>query len=189
MLEIPISKTPTNPVNRSTMAKKILTLGLYALLTLLLGALLMQVMQRQRIKKHVAEQKQNLPDFVFYNLASSKVTRDSLRHGQSTCIIYLDPDCGFCVAEVTEIVERIDDFGKSDILLVSHVDTARLHRFADETGINHHAKIRLLHDRDYRFADWFGPAVAPSVYIYDSGQRLVKEYRGQTKVDAIIKWL
>lgn len=77
------------------MAKKILTLGLYALLTLLLGALLMQVMQRQRIKKHVAEQKQNLPDFVFYNLASSKVTRDSLRHGQSTCIIYLDPDCVF----------------------------------------------------------------------------------------------
>lgn len=171
------------------MTKKILTLALYAIFVLLIASLLVQVLHRQRKNKAIATQKQMLPDFTFHSLDGSVINRAHFTDGEPVCLIYLDPDCGFCAEEVKDIVEHIEDFGRASILLVSHVDTARLRQFADEFQLEAHPQIVLLHDRNYRFVDWFGRAVAPSVYIYDQDHRLVREYQGQTKVEAITKWL
>lgn len=169
--------------------RKIITVVLYGILTVLIGFLVLQFTQQRQKNRAITEQMQTLPDFTFYRIDGTLFKRDNLPHGQALCLIYMDPGCGFCTEETKEIIKHIDRFGETNVLFVSHVDVAELQRFADEYGLDAIPQIRLLHDGDYRFADWFGRAVTPSVYIYDEQRQLVKTYSGQTKIEAILKHL
>ena len=61
--------------------------------------------------------------------------------------------------------------------------------FSKSYGLNSSTLITWIYDKDFNFYKWFGNVAAPSVYIYNNKQHLVKEYNGEVKIEAILSQL
>lgn len=72
--------------------------------------------------------------------------------------------------------------------MVSFNTIADIKKFALQYGLNY-PNITFLQDPKLQFSTWFGKTSVPAVYIYNAQHKLVKEYHGETKIEAIIKYL
>lgn len=60
--------------------------------------------------------------------------------------------------------------------------------FAKQYGLNY-PNLTFLQDPKYEFKKWFGKTSVPAVFVYNAQHKLVKEYHGETKIEAIINSL
>ncbi len=131
---------------------------------------------------------QTLPDFNFYNLDSVAVSANIVNKGRPVCIFYFNADCEFCQYEAREISKNIALFKDAQILLVSFNTIADIKKFALDYKLNY-PNVVFLQDPNFQFSTWFGKTGVPSVFIYDAQHRLINEFHGETKIEAIIKYL
>lgn len=169
--------------------KKNFSILLYALIGLVMASLLYRTLQRRAKQKQIAQQMQQLPDFSFYGLHGKPIGRKDVANGKPLCIVYMDPDCHFCDEEIKGILDHIDRFANSQLLFVSPATAERLQQYQDQMGLALHEQILLAHDRDFSFPQYFAAATTPTVIIYGSDGKLLKKYRGQTKIEAILAHL
>jgi peroxiredoxin len=166
----------------------------YILLALVLvaisftGYLLYKIVIAKQQSAIVNTTKQNLPNFSFYNVDSVAFSRNFLKKGKPVCIFYFNAGCEYCQYEAREISKNIALFKDTQILMVSFNTIADIKKFALEHNLNY-PNIVFLQDPNFQFSTWFGKTGVPSVFIYDAQHRLVKEFHGETKIEAIIKYL
>ena len=73
--------------------------------------------------------------------------------------------------------------------MVSPNNIADIMSFAKENELQKYPQIIILQDKNYQFISYFGNAPFPSTYIYNQKHKLVKEYHGGVKIEAITKYL
>ncbi|TPE39731.1 peroxiredoxin family protein [Pontibacter mangrovi] len=137
----------------------------------------------------IKQARQMLPAFEFYTLDGVAFSGDMVEQGRNICFVYFDPDCVYCEHETEEIIRHIQQFGNAQILMVSASTPEKIEAFSQEYKLASYPAIQVLWDRKHLFYKWFGKAVVPSVFIYDSQKQLVKAYFGATKMEAITKHL
>jgi peroxiredoxin len=135
------------------------------------------------------ERVQALPAFQFMGLDSVAFGSVQLSVGQPAVIIYFNPDCEHCQYEARAIRDSLHRFAATNVLLVSDEPLERLKQFAKEYDLTNQPNVHILYDRDRRFKDLFGTNMVPSIFIYNQKQKLVKHYKGETKIEAILKYL
>lgn len=135
------------------------------------------------------ERVQTLPAFQFMGLDSVTFGSAQLSVGQPAVIIYFNPDCEHCQYEARAICDSLHRFAAVNVLLVSDEPLERLRQFAKEYDLANLPNIHILYDRDGRFKDLFGTSMVPSIFIYNRQRQLVKHFKGETKIDAILKYL
>jgi hypothetical protein len=64
--------------------------------------------------------------------------------------------------------------------------TKRVEAFAAKDHLWEVDNLTILIDRDHRFKNHFGTSIFPSVFIYGADKKLLKMYKGEIKIDAII---
>lgn len=160
------------------------------LLTLLLAAgswLGTRTYQRYQAKKESEEQIQTLQHLGFESLSGGQVYLDEFDQEKPTVIIYFNPGCEHCQYEATEIVHRGEQFEKANTILVTPESSVeKLKAFAQTYHLNEVDNLAILIDKNRQFIRHFGTTVFPSVFIYDANQKLVKSYKGEVKIEAII---
>jgi peroxiredoxin len=157
-----------------------------ALLTIVFTA---GIIAKDKANRDLSRNKLTLPAFNFYSLDSVKYASEGNRDGLNTCVIYFDPECEHCEYETKLITQHINQFATTRIFMISNNSTAKIKAFAQKFNLYQHKQIRLLWDKEYKFYTWFGHAPIPSTYIYNKDNRLVKEYHGETKIEAITSYL
>lgn len=135
------------------------------------------------------ERVQVLPTFQFMTLDSVTFSNAALSTKQSSVIIYFNPDCEHCQYEAHVIRDSLHRFAATTVLLVSDEPMERLEEFAAQYDLANQPNIHILYDHDRRFKDLFGTSMVPSIFIYNQKQELVKHYKGETKIEAILKYL
>jgi hypothetical protein len=71
--------------------------------------------------------------------------------------------------------------------LVTYDDSLkRLENFCSEYHLWEVDNLEVLLDHGNHFNKTFGKTVAPSVFIYGSDRKLIKQFLGETKPEAII---
>ena len=166
--------------------KIIICLGLLALS---LGAFLaFKIGKKYNHNKEVALQKQSLPIFQFYSQDLKVFSAKELKKNKAVCIFYYNADCEHCQHEASHISKTIAAFKYTQVLMVSTNTPKETAVFSKTYKLND-AGFIWLYDKGYSFYKWFGESVTPSVYIYNADHKLVKEYIGEVKIEAIIKYL
>lgn len=132
--------------------------------------------------------RQTLPYFTFYNTDSILTDNSIIAKNVAACIFYFNAHCDHCQYEAKEISKNIALFKDAQIIMVSSNTLAQIKEFTAQYRLNY-PNIIFLQDPKYEFAKWFGKANVPSVYIYNTKHQLVKAYQGETKIEAIIKYL
>jgi protein-disulfide isomerase len=162
-----------------------------ALLTSVVGIvvwLLVQSYQTLQHKKEIETKMQQLPTISLRGLDSTGVTLT--QKSQPTVLFYFDPHCEHCQHEATELKKQSQDFKNAQLLWLSTERLWVLRAFEKEYGLQKKIpSLTIAQISPQEAAQQFGFRTVPTILIYDAEGNLAKKYVGETKMDAIIKYL
>ena len=158
---------------------------------LLMGILLLiRTYQSYQAKKESAEKIHTLQHVCFDSVNGGQMCVDEFDRQKPTVIIYFNPSCEHCQYEASEIGKQAKLFEKANMILITpDGSTERVKAFATQYHLWEVDNLVVLLDRNQQFLKSFDTAVFPSVFIYGANQRLIKMYKGEVKIEAIINSL
>jgi thioredoxin-related protein len=103
-------------------------------------------------------------------------------------LIYFNSECEYCNAEAKEIVEKQEQLEGIEMIFISLEPFHKIKQFGDSIGLTHLPNV-LLGKIDEQTADEIlGITSAPQLFIYNKEGQLTKQFKGSTKIEAIIKY-
>ncbi len=148
-----------------------------------------KIFEKIHQKQQIAENIKALPAFYFYDMNDGLFTDVDLPQNTAVLIIHFHPECEFCRHEAQIIENRIKDFSPYQLLFVSSVSKKEIINYANEFNLSAHKNITFLHDKDMIFENIFGKSGIPASFIYNKNQELVKQFKGEVKAAALLKYL
>jgi peroxiredoxin len=152
------------------------------------GWLVTRTYQTVQAKKEIGERVKTLQHCSFESLNGGQIFVDEFDNRKPTVIIYFNPECEHCQFEASEIGKEAGQYAKANMILITPDDsTKRIEAFAIKYHLWEVDNLTILLDREKQFKNRFGTAVFPSTFIYGPDKKLIKMFRGETRMDAIIK--
>jgi peroxiredoxin len=155
----------------------------------LVGVLLYKTVTTIRQNNVIALNKYFLPAFTFYSQRITPFNSKQVAANKAVCIFYYNADCEYCQDEAKHLQQHIGSFNNVQILMVSTSPPAETQHFADTYKLSGYKNIIWLYDKNFNFYKWFGNSITPSVFIYNRNHTLVKAYKGEVKIEAILKYI
>lgn len=169
--------------------KKIIKIVLFVVLILFLGYMLNGIVRNIKQKKIIAEQIESIPQFSFINSSNHNVyTNDSIELDKACLIIYYNSDCDHCQYEAEQISKHIKQFKTHQILMISFEPIENILAFREKYNLETEI-ITFLQDPKYEFDDIFGNSPIPTSFIYNKNKKLVNQFKGEVKIEALLKYL
>lgn len=169
--------------------KKIIKIVLFVILILFLGYMLNEIVKKLNHKKLITEQIQSIPHFSFINTLNHNVySNDSIEIHKACLIVSYNSECDHCQYEAEQISKHIEKFKNYQIIMVSFEPLENIIAFREKYNLNH-PFITFLQDPKYQFDNVFGNSPIPTSFIYNKNKKLVKQFKGEVKVEALLKYL
>lgn len=143
-----------------------------------------QSYQKIKAKKVSNEQISQLPKTTSFQwIGKSAVSND-----KASVILFFSPDCEHCQYEARAIVAKKNEFTNINLWWVSVADSTAIMKFSKTYGLNHLSNNYLAHLSAEKVYQTFGSVSVPHIFIYNNHKVLQKEFKGETKIDAILKY-
>jgi peroxiredoxin len=162
---------------------------LYAVLVLLLGLggwMSAKIMTMVKAKQRIEANLRQLPSFTAYKLDSTQLTITDLLPGQPTAIVFFNSQCDHCQYEAQELRKKYDAFAGVNLLLLSSENLDQIRAFSKRYSLDRLQIAKL--PAEQMFAT-FGNISVPSIFIFNRDRYLVKKFNGETKAEALLKYL
>lgn len=150
-----------------------------------LGYLIYSKLQTRQTSE---EKMSTLPAFVFYKTDGSKFTRADIPAGP-LLLIHFQPSCENCQYEARELKEHAGELADVQVMMVSSAPAEEIMEFMDAYELSVYPNIIPLADKDRTFEATFGTSLIPLEIIYDSDHKLLKYFKGEVKIEAVIQQL
>ena len=148
-----------------------------------------KIQHRNLIRKKILQ----LKPLSLLDIDSTKYIYSTSKYKYNTSgkvvIILFNSTCEHCLAEIEDIKKHIESFRSTDVLLVSTESPAEIRSFAEQSGLSGFPNFHFANISFDDLYERFGVASYPHIFIYDTDKNLVKEFKGETKVDAILQVL
>src|ERR1035437_4747683 len=152
--------------------------------------LVLHTCQSYKTRKESGAKIQTLQHFSFESVNGGQTWIDGFNPGQPTVIIYFHPECEHCQYEASEIGKESERFAKANMILITPDDSIkRVEAFAIKYRLWEVDNLAILVDRKNQFKKQFGASIIPSVFIYGSDKKLLKMYKGEVQMKAIIQFI
>lgn len=147
------------------------------------------IIKKTEHKKIVAQNIKSIPEFCIYNVDETEFCSRYISQESSCLFVFFNPDCDHCKYEAEQITVNIESFRNHQIFFISSSSVNDIKEFAIRYFLNDYDNIKFLCDKDYVVQNLMGVNLIPSSYIYNSSHHLVKSFRGEVKIEALIKYL
>lgn len=137
-------------------------------------------------KNKIIKKREILPVFNFITLQGEWYNLHNRKSDHLSVIIYFNSDCHHCIYEIESIINHIDSFKNTSIILVSDQPFEKLRQFSSQYKLGDYSRIKLLYTNCHDFISAFGTATVPTTYIYDENNRLLRLFKGEAGVEAIL---
>lgn len=148
----------------------------------------------QKVKKNneIALQIDHIPEFEFVNIKTGAIfkTQDLLKD-RPVVFVYFNTECEHCKYEVSQISKSINQFERFQIILISIEEPDILLEFFNKQSLLTGSKnyVSVLYDKHLQFEKIFGNCPFPTSFIYNKDHDLVKVFKGEVKIEAILNYL
>lgn len=133
---------------------------------------------------------QSLPDFSIQLTNGKLFTAKNLSHNNPLIIIYFAPDCEHCQVLMKNALKRINEFKKSQILLVSFESLQQVTNFEKDYGLKSYTNIKIGIEKPvFFFRYYYHLENTPFTVLYDKHGKYIISYKMQTTVDDLLKHL
>jgi len=133
-------------------------------------------------KKHSEEK---LPEFAYNTLDGKKFTNTDLKQNERLMIVYFNPHCEICQDETSNILENINYFQDIQIVMVSPSSKEEIQKFVNKYKLNKYYQITVLHDKDDTFYKKFEAVGYPTMYLYDTNDKMISKFETEVDFDEI----
>lgn len=136
----------------------------------------------QDVKESLPPYKKTLtiPNFTVFKLPdSTKFTNLDFEKGKKTIIIFFGPECGHCSVFAKKMMDSIDLFKNTQIMMVSSFDYGKIRKFSDEHKLLECPFMTVGNDKDYFFISHYGIRAFPSAYVYNTKGKFVKSFESE----------
>jgi peroxiredoxin len=140
-----------------------------------------------KASKSKAEQTATIPVFALKNSKGESFSNQNLQPNTPSVFIAFSPDCEHCQYEAKSINERQKDLQNINIVLFTSANDSLTKVFSQTYGLDTLKNIHVISDKNNEIRKLFSVKTIPTVFIYNKEGQLVKQYKGETKIDAIIR--
>lgn len=154
-----------------------------------LSVLIYRTIERINNKEALKEKIATLPILEIWTTDSISFSTTYLISDKYLVIVWFNTDCEHCQYEAQEFRQNPDSFKVAQILMVSGEPLSDIRNFGKTYGVDTLSYLTLLHCEYDAFFKTFGEASVPSLFIYSPDGALLKQYKGETKLEAITKFL
>ncbi len=157
---------------------------------LLISSVIMIVVSEDKLnyKQQVAKQLASMPALPVEPVGKAKNTGWQ-NTTTPTVILFFNSECGHCQNEATAIQERLEDFSNANLLFVSDEEATQIEEFSKTYKLDNKLNIWWLKMRPADVYNTFGNIGVPHIWVYNKENKLVKEFKGETKVEVLLEWL
>jgi peroxiredoxin len=168
--------------------KKNVSIILVLVVTGLALFLFWKVYQSGQAKQEARKRSEHLPTVPLVGLDSVAFKITSV--AQPTVIFYFDPHCEHCQNEAQALRKQYQAFKTARLLWVSTERLWVLRQFEAQYALQKSISTLQVAQISPEVADkQFGFRTVPTMMIYDSEGHLVKKFVGETKIEALLKYL
>lgn len=167
--------------------KKVFQIVISVVFLFLLSYLTYKIVHTINLKKRVAENTANIPQFTFSTIQHHKFTKQNIHDTLGNIIIQLfSPDCEHCQYMAQNFVKNKEKLKGIEIFMVTPFgDSSAVAQFGNTYELNTLSNVHLLLDTKADFFKIFGTSLVPSFYIYKNN-KLVKSIKGETKIENLL---
>ncbi len=169
--------------------KKIILYVIIVLIVSAISYMLYSTVSKVKTKQKVNEKLSTLPTLPLVNLDSIAFAHDNMLADKPTIILYFNSECEHCQYEAESIYQNVEQFTSANLLWVSYEDIAMIRQFAETYKLTNYPNIHFTQIALEAVMSSFGSLRIPHIFIYDRDDSLVKEYKGEVKVETLLYWL
>lgn len=147
-----------------------------------------KTVRKIKAKKQATEKVSALHNLPLFTLDSTRYVFQN--NAQPLAIIFFNSECEHCQYEMREINQKQSLFLNKKLILLSSENISTIIKASEDFGLAHYLpNIHFAKINDEDVFSTFGSVSVPHIFIYDEDGRLIKEFKGETKVEAIAKYL
>ena len=169
--------------------KRFLKIGLLLLIAGILGGTVFKMKQTLSAKNEQAAKLQQRPNLSAVHFIANSKNTPTMIDGKPTLIILFNSECEHCQYEAEQLQKRHREFAQASVYLLTTEAPIRAHAFARHYGLD---SLAMMHvgtlTREEAYSA-FGPTSVPHLFIYGPDGQLRKQYKGETKIDALLNYL
>jgi thiol-disulfide isomerase/thioredoxin len=170
--------------------KKFIKISIPVFLFLGIGFMLFKSFKKIEHKKQIEQHIQKIPQLDFKDIQTGlQFANQNLKRNTSILVIYFNTECEHCQYEISEISKNIEQFNHAQIVLVSIEEPDFLLSYFAKSNLLNLVNVFILYDNELRFEKIFGNCPFPTTFIYDKNWELVKQFKGEVKIEALLKYL
>jgi peroxiredoxin len=112
-----------------------------------------------------------------------------LKLNTPSVFIAFHPECEHCQYEAKGINNKQEVLKNTNIVLFTSANDSLTSIFSHKYGLDSLKNVHVLSDKTNEMYHQFGIKIIPTILIYNAEANLLKQYKGETKIDAILKTL
>ena len=133
---------------------------------------------------------QSIPPFRIQLTNGKIITPQNLSKENPLLIIYFAPDCEHCQVLIHDLLERINDFKKSQIVLVSFEPLQDVINFQKNYRLSAYPNIKCGTEIPvFYFKNLFNLSKTPFSALYSKKGNLIISYQNETPLNELVKYL
>lgn len=170
------------------MKKTILKLTLFIALIGVSTFLVSMIYRKMETKKTIANNVKMLPKIQLKGIDNkSFMLENSTKKHQ--ILLFFNTECEHCQNEAKEIKKHINEFENSQLTFISIEPVDSIKNFVFKYQLYIKSNIKFAHIEAAEVGKQFGISSFPTIFIYNQNNELVKQYKGETKIEAITKFI
>jgi thiol-disulfide isomerase/thioredoxin len=129
----------------------------------------------------------SIPAFKILKVdSSSYFTKDDLRKGHLTMIMFFSPSCEHCKHQTQDMLAEFDKFKNIEIVMATYQPFEEMKEFYSYFRIADHPNIKLGRDEKYFFPPYYRMQSLPFIALYDKNGNLITTFEGNQKVATLL---
>ena len=101
--------------------------------------------------------------------------------------MYFSPDCEHCIKQMNEMIKRMKDLKKLQIIMVTYQPMDLLVDFIKTYNLKKYSNIKAGRDTKFLLPGFYQIKSLPYFALYDKEGKLITTFESNTKVDTLLK--
>jgi peroxiredoxin len=149
----------------------------------------MKIVEANHEKERQKALMATLPVFSSPDVKGHIIDNNLLTKNTPSVFIAFHPECEHCQYEAKSINERQTVLANTNIVLFTSANDSLTNAFSKTYGLDSLKNVHVLSDSANTMRQLFAIKAMPTVIIYNAQNQLIKRYNGETKIEAILKYI
>lgn len=101
-------------------------------------------------------------------------------------LMVFNPACDHCKHETEELIGRIEDFRKIEVVMITMAPLAEIRAFVEQYGLAQYKNIVVAQDTQFTLPSFFQMRNFPYLAFYDRNLKLIDTFEGNLPMDKVL---